>query len=309
MVFHHKTIPALTALLLAAPWADARGGDSKPVEVKCADELVTAFAEAKNHRGDPLEIHIADGKYEFDQPLALVGARNVKILADSGATLTSREPGSPLLLLAYCEGIRISRLQFVCPPRDKETLPNVADLLDIHQCRNVRLDDCTFEFAVPGEVPREKPKSTPAVREFLGEEILSILSQPDKVVPYRLIPKKASGGERLGDYPIDATGPELNRKQIAILTGVLLDENTYNFESAKRGFHLPEIGFAISKGGKRVSLLVDLYRNELVFLWNGEEKTEDCDSAKAVLETLIATVFPSEPRKEMEKKTPREATR
>lgn len=144
-------------------------------------------------------------------------------------------------------------------------------------------------------IEEKKPemKVTPAVSEFLGPDILKLLDAPDAIQSYTLIPKRSEEGNRIGDYPIDSEGPALTDAQVATLTDVLLDEGTYNFESAKRGFHVPEYAFRIKKGTESVDLLVDLYRNEVVFLYKEEtERTEDCDDARDVLLTLIKEIFP-----------------
>lgn len=148
-----------------------------------------------------------------------------------------------------------------------------------------------------GCIDKKEMKTTPAVSEFLGKDILAIVSDPDEIHSFRVIPKQAPEGDRIGMYPIDEEGPKLSPEQKDVLVGVVLDEKTYNFESAKRGFHVPEYAFKFIKGTKEVGMLVDLYRNEVVFLFeNDEERTEDCDDARDVLESLVKGIFPEKPK-------------
>ncbi len=137
--------------------------------------------------------------------------------------------------------------------------------------------------------------TTPAVKEFLGDEILDIVSKPGRILSFRIKPKKGKAGEMLGLYPIVESGPALTAAQSEKLIGVILDEETYDFGDYKRGFMVPQYGFKFFRGDKEVGLLVDVYRLELQFIFDGETKKDDFDAAEKVVRALLKDIFPMNP--------------
>lgn len=140
----------------------------------------------------------------------------------------------------------------------------------------------------------EKVKVTDKVKEFFGEEILSIISSPDYVESYKvkpLVQKNKKEKNVLYKYPIVKKGPRLSKQQITYLTSILLNEKTYDFKYSKRGFLFPEYAFEFVKGSKKMLLFVCFNRNELMFYYNDKELIEDFDTALKKVKKLMDQLF------------------
>lgn len=140
----------------------------------------------------------------------------------------------------------------------------------------------------------EKVHITEKVKTFFGEEILTILSDPDSVLSYKVKPvtkKNKTAKDKLYKYPIVKRGPKLDKDQILYLKNIILNEKTYDFKYSKRGFLFPEYAFEFIKGEKKVLVFVCFNRNELMFYYKKKELIEDFDSALKEVKELVHKLF------------------
>lgn len=133
--------------------------------------------------------------------------------------------------------------------------------------------------------------STAKVSNFLGSEIFEIISKPDIIESYQVDPKKKAEGEKLYVFPIIRQGQNLTADQMSNLKSVLLNDGTYDFKLAKKGFIFPEFAFKIIKADKEVLLFVCYYRKELMFVYDKKELKEDFDSAEPDMRKLTDQLF------------------
>ena len=129
------------------------------------------------------------------------------------------------------------------------------------------------------------------VKMFFGDDIIDIIRNPDRVESYKLKPKKSKKGKTLHGYPIVKKGNNLTTEQISSLTSILLDEKTYDFTIAKKGFIFPEYAFIFQKGENRLTVLVCYYRKELMFFHGNRELKEDFDSALQKMKSITNKLF------------------
>jgi hypothetical protein len=149
-----------------------------------------------------------------------------------------------------------------------------------------------------GTAPDEGKKMgtdiSPKVMEFLGNDIIDILKNPDKVESYRVKFQKTGKGSNLGGYPVTAKGPELAPKQIERLQAILFDANTYLFDVVKKCLFLPEYAYRFIRGDKQVIVLVCYSCEELTFVFEGRELLEDFNNATPRMRALTGELFNQE---------------
>jgi hypothetical protein len=120
-----------------------------------------------------------------------------------------------------------------------------------------------------------------------GNDVTELFSTPDKVKFYLLNPKKnPEAGKVLWQYPVLGEG-ELSAELAKNLQDILLEPSTYQFDRAKKGFLFPEYGFTFHKDSRELILLIDFYRNELMFILDKKEIKEDFDSAVTAMSNLV----------------------
>ncbi len=129
------------------------------------------------------------------------------------------------------------------------------------------------------------------IYSLLPDSAIKIISNVETVNVFRLNPKKGGEGEKMGEYTILTKGSSLNQKNRDELKKILLDNNTYDFQLAKRGFLFPGYGVKMESKGKTLSILFDFYRKELVFLFDGNEYKEDFDSAEKEIQQIMDSAF------------------
>lgn len=144
-----------------------------------------------------------------------------------------------------------------------------------------------------GSTPDEgkKMEASRQVIEFLGNDIIDILKNPDRVESYRVKFTKTGKGNNLGGYPVTAKGPDLAPKQVERLQAILLDGNTYLFDVVKKCLFLPEYAFRFVRGEKNVIVLICYSCEELTFVFQGRELLEDFNRATSRLKVLTAELF------------------
>jgi hypothetical protein len=145
--------------------------------------------------------------------------------------------------------------------------------------------------------PNEAESDTDPVKDFLGAEIIQIISQPDSVESFQMgselakptVPKK----HKLGGFPILKVGPKLNKEQIIKFQKLMLDKGSYLFNVDKRCLFRPNTGLLFLKDKKEVEVLLSFSCASWLFVYDGEGKNQDFDPVYKPLQTLVDALFPA----------------
>ena len=157
--------------------------------------------------------------------------------------------------------------EYIDPPiyEDKEQLEQIAAEKD-----NIKQPSKKEEIANTNDVIQttENIKScdgidsdiSPKILDFLGCDIIQILSKPDQVNSFKLKSKpepNISITNRLGVYPIqvDGQGQNLENADLQKFQALVFSEKSYSFDIEKGCRFRPDIGFHFVKDDKSVEIL------------------------------------------------------
>lgn len=142
-------------------------------------------------------------------------------------------------------------------------------------------------------VTHKAENASPEVKKFFGETILGIIDGAESSASYKVKTEKMKipMGKNICGYPVISQGPALDASQIAVLKDILLDENTYDFKWAKKSFVFPDYAIVLKKGNDQVTVLIDFYRKEFLFVYQGKELVEDFDKAEKRVKKLVDDIF------------------
>jgi len=143
----------------------------------------------------------------------------------------------------------------------------------------------------------DEASDTDPVKDFLGPEIIQIISQPNSVGSFQVarelaeltVPKK----NQLGGFPILKVGPKLNQEQIKQFQTLILDKGNYLFNVDKRCLFRPQAGLLFIKDKKEVEVLLSFSCASWLFAYDGERKNQDFDPVKKTLQNLVDALFPT----------------
>jgi len=149
------------------------------------------------------------------------------------------------------------------------------------------------------QTAEESQSEIDPVKEFLGSEIIEILSNPERVQTFVVGPELAESTvpekNQLGGFPILKEGPKLTPEQIKPFQTLVLDKGSYFFERDKRCLFRPDTGLYFIKGEKDVEVLISFYCAKWLFFYQGDEKMEDFDPAYKPLKKLRDSWFSAPP--------------
>jgi hypothetical protein len=145
------------------------------------------------------------------------------------------------------------------------------------------------------------PAFDPKVKEWLGDDLLALIADPERIKSYRIVPKKEASQDSVVGYPIVQLGLDLTPKQRVQFQWLLLDQQSYRTESLKKCLFLPEYAFTFHKGDAASTVLLATSCAQIQFLAGGKTLLRDCDPALPKLQQLLESVFPetSAPQKEL----------
>jgi len=152
-----------------------------------------------------------------------------------------------------------------------------------------------------GETPSsvEPPPDVDLVKDFLGSEVIQILSQPEHVESFQVGPELAEPTvpekSKLGEFPILKVGPKLSKEQIKKFQSLVLNGSSYNWKVAKRCLFRPETGFLVVKGDSVVEVLLSSWCGMWSFTYKGLEKIEDYDPVQEKVDAFVGILFPNKP--------------
>jgi hypothetical protein len=146
------------------------------------------------------------------------------------------------------------------------------------------------------EIPM--PPVDTAVQEFLGDAIIQILANPDRVESFKVAYRRNASTPhktKVAGFPVLEKGPILNETQLQQFQSLVLSEKSYIFEPDKKCMFFPDLGLRFLKGKKGVvEILLSFYCDMLFFKHGGEEKIEDCDPISKPLGEFRDSLFPVE---------------
>lgn len=133
------------------------------------------------------------------------------------------------------------------------------------------------------------------VRNFLGPNAVRVLEKAERVESFRVSSDDKIEGDapdRIGGYKVTGTGKgKVKPKE---LTSILLDEKTYEFETAKRCVFKPGVAFRFWLAKESIDVLLCFSCDELEVIAAGHRATEDFDRARPRLVKLAKKAFPSD---------------
>lgn len=204
-----------------------------------------------------------------------------------------------VLICFHCEQVQVTCF----PPKAADPIRALGDFEGksgpwFKLCREAFPDDAGLRRMEAAMAGPSKP-----VRDFLGEDVLSVLGDVDSVEIYRIKPKEkhAITGPRIDDQEILGRSEEDVDDLALDLRGALLDEATYKFGSHKLCTFEPGVAFRIrgAEGGL-VEVLVCFSCDEVMVtcIPEGEAKPEprheDCDGARDVFLRIAKAAFPKD---------------
>jgi hypothetical protein len=132
-----------------------------------------------------------------------------------------------------------------------------------------------------------------------GATSMDVLTHAQSVEAFRLDPeaRPAEGAPRLGDFAVTAGPVAVPPADVAELTAVLRDPDTYDWLRAKACEFTPGVGVRLVKDASRVEIALCFSCDELMIFRRGSRiGVEDFDSARPRLVALAKRWFPDDAR-------------
>ncbi|RKZ48924.1 MAG: hypothetical protein DRR16_12925 [Candidatus Parabeggiatoa sp. nov. 3] len=139
------------------------------------------------------------------------------------------------------------------------------------------------------------PKVGEAIQQFLGEAIIHVLANPDRVDTFRVAFMADANSPlnlKVAEFPVLEQGPELEPGLLKAFQSLVFSDKSYIWEADKRCMFFPELGLRFVKGEQVVEVLVSFYCDLLLFVHEGEQKMEDCDPISQALGQFRDALFP-----------------
>ena len=137
---------------------------------------------------------------------------------------------------------------------------------------------------------------SPKIQAFLGDEIIAVVSAPDRIEPFLLeaafMPDPSlTGPTAIGGYTWKARGADLPAVDIQWLSNLIMSQSSYDFEIAKKCPFVPEVALRFHRGTDHVDVMV----SQSCAMWQFEKgdaaKLEDFDPIKDQMKAIISSVF------------------
>lgn len=133
-----------------------------------------------------------------------------------------------------------------------------------------------------------------AVANFLGDDMLDILSSADRVESFQLEAKTDVTDPSVQGYAVRETGPTLTIGQVERFRTLIFAESSYLFDKTKRCPFLADAGLVFHAGERQASIVI----SQSCMLWSFARaaergKIEDYDPVEGDIKTLLAELFES----------------
>lgn len=131
-----------------------------------------------------------------------------------------------------------------------------------------------------------------AVADFLGADMLDVISAADRVESFQLEAKGGMVMPAVQGYAVVEKGPDLTLDQVERLRQIIFAETSYLFDRSKRCPFLADTGFVFHAGQRQASVVL----SQSCKLWSfavgaDRGKMEDYDPAEAELKSLVGELF------------------
>jgi hypothetical protein len=137
------------------------------------------------------------------------------------------------------------------------------------------------------------PTIAPDLQDWLGNDLLTLVSGSENITSYQIFPKKNDAPQNIAGYPIVQRGPDLTPAQRVRFQWLLLDESSYRPGSLKKCLFLPEYAFVLQHGENSLTVLVSTLCAQIQLLSGAKTSLRDCDPALPKIQELIETLFPT----------------
>jgi len=131
-----------------------------------------------------------------------------------------------------------------------------------------------------------------AVANFLGDDMLDILSSADRVESFQLEAKTDVTDPSVQGYAVRETGSNLTVGQVERFRTLIFAESSYMLDKSKRCPFLADTGFVFHAGERQASIVL----SQSCMLWSFARaaergKIEDFDPIEADIRMLLAEFF------------------
>ena len=171
-----------------------------------------------------------------------------------------------------------------------------------------RLAIAAFVLAMPvavwlGYKVQQLAEPSGQLREFLGDEMVAVLQNAERIESFRVRPATLNeihkGDQIAARSKILAVGPELNGRQVAHLKAILLDDNSYVWDSAKVCAPRPAVLLRVHHRNSYVDVAICLECSMWAFSLNSDappfsRKWEDFDPVAKKRAALAVELFPDD---------------
>ena len=149
----------------------------------------------------------------------------------------------------------------------------------------------------------ETKKYSDSMKKFFGSKNLDLFDGFKTAELYEISLKKAKPeAARVGCYSIVKKIGLLSKESSLELKRLLSDENSYDFDTAKKCVFIPDYGLKLIDGDKRLDIAISLSTLEFKFFMNDAGKREDFDGAQKLMRSIINKTLKEEPVGSEEKK-------
>jgi len=176
-------------------------------------------------------------------------------------------------------------------------------LFGVENSITATVPNTTENLSPPTVIPSPPEDSKPVsptsrlVLDFLGPQIIDILSKPDRVESFQLLAETTDetlpAKNQLAGYPILKVGPLLTASQIQTVQTLVFSEASYLFDISNRCPFRPDTGLRFIKADQEVDLLWSFACELWKVVYQGHAKTEDFNATiRPQLQQLRAAWFP-----------------
>ena len=148
----------------------------------------------------------------------------------------------------------------------------------------------------------EAPKPTEKVKKRLGESVVGLLDGATKVEVFRVesVTDDKKPEKSLLGYRVLATGKDQDEKFAANVAAVVLNEKTYEWDSAKGCIFRPGVAFRVWKGDESVVVVICFSCDQIEVATLGKDGKvgkkafADVDPGRAKLVRLAKAALPDD---------------
>jgi hypothetical protein len=144
----------------------------------------------------------------------------------------------------------------------------------------------------------DKAVKSNRVHDFLGQRASKVLNAPDRVEVFRVAAtwRKPKDSSTLAGYPLISTGKEQGKEFGGKLAEIVLDDRTYEWETAKGCKFDPGVAYRVWSGKDSIIVIICFHCDQLGIMFDESsgQGIKDCDRARHALIRLAQQAFPED---------------